>query len=70
MDDPVIEHMERTGFPDGVMKEHIGEDFFGNEIYPGDEVYEYDGDLFLQDTISGDLEEFLNALHADRKVLQ
>ncbi|MED4455938.1 YqaI family protein [Metabacillus fastidiosus] len=58
-DHPVIESMERTGFPNMVAQpEHAGIDYFGTEILAGDDIVEFDGEIILKDN----LEEFLTEI--------
>ncbi|MGG3803128.1 YqaI family protein [Metabacillus fastidiosus] len=55
-DHPVIESMERTGFPNMIAQpEHEGIDYFGDEILMGDDIVEFDGEIILKDN----LERFL-----------
>jgi len=49
---PDITQAERTGYPYGVEKEEaIGVDYFGNEIWPGDDYFEDPerGEMVLQE---------------------
>ncbi len=58
MDHPDITRTERTGFPNLVSQsEHIGIDYFGEEVLVGDEYVEYDGDLILLDNLERYLSE-------------
>lgn len=50
--------MERTGYPNIVdHPEHIGIDYFGEEVLVGDDYVEYDGDLILLDNLERYLSE-------------
>lgn len=49
---PVITQMERTGYPSAINHvEAVGVDYFGNEIWPGDDYIEdpANGEMVLQD---------------------
>ncbi|MGE8079056.1 YqaI family protein [Peribacillus loiseleuriae] len=51
-DHPVIEEIERTGYPNMVdQPEHAGTDYFGTEILSGDDYVEIDGELILKDNL-------------------
>lgn len=55
-DHPVIERMERTGYPNMIEQpEHAGTDYFGDEVLEGDSIVEYDGEIVLKEN----LEKFL-----------
>lgn len=58
LEHPDITRTERTGFPNLVSQpEHIGIDYFGEEVLVGDEYVEYDGDLILLDNLERYLSE-------------
>lgn len=58
-DHPVIDRMERTGYPVPVADvEHCGVDVFGDEILEGDNYVEADGELILADNLQRYLEEY------------
>lgn len=63
-DHPIIENMERTGYPDGVEPKELGEDSLGNKIYQGDEMYYFEDLSFVRDEISMDLERTLELINA------
>lgn len=63
---PSITQANKTGYPNLVAQpEHMGTDFFGNELLVGDDVVEYDGEIVLRDN----LYDFLEALGFTFKTL-
>lgn len=68
MDHPAIIEMEMTGFAPGESElEYRGDDFFGNEVYEGDEIYELDQEIFYVEELSADAKEILEFYGADKK---
>lgn len=62
-DHPVIEEIERTGYPNMVdQPEHAGIDYFGTEILSGDSFVEIDGELILKDNLERFLAEEYQAV--------
>lgn len=61
--DPKITRTMKTGYPRPVDSPK-GKDFFGNVVYPGDEILEFEDEVFIVDEISCDLQEFLEFLGA------
>lgn len=60
MDHPMIERIQRTGFPNMVAQpEHAGIDYFGDEILYGDDIVEYDGEIILRDNLERYLKEVM-----------
>lgn len=58
LEHPDITRVERTGYPNIVdQPEHIGIDYFGEEVLVGDDYVEYDGDLILLDNLERYLSE-------------
>jgi Hypothetical protein Yqai len=58
-DHPVIERIERTGYPNVIKQpEHSGTDYFGDEVLEGDDIVEYDGEVVLKEN----LEKFLSEM--------
>lgn len=57
LEHPAITRINRTGYADMVAQpEHMGIDFYGNELLVGDDVViDEDGEIVLKD----DLEKFL-----------
>ena len=60
-DHPVVEQMNRFGYPKEVFEqpEHCGLDYFGEEILTGDKVYEFDGEMVLEENLEQYLVEVL-----------
>lgn len=53
MEHPLVTQIERTGYPNMIEQpEHIGIDFFGDEILDGDEFVEYEDELILIDNLN------------------
>ena len=63
LEHPDITRTLKTGYPCPVDSPK-GKDFFGNQIYPGDEILEFEDEVFIVDEISTDLQEFLEFLGA------
>lgn len=57
--DPRITRTMRTGYPEPVNDEPYGEDFFGNEVFLGDEILVLDDEFFLKEMLSTDAIEIL-----------
>ncbi|MBU8773216.1 hypothetical protein KM923_27370 [Cytobacillus oceanisediminis] len=59
-DHPMIEQVQRTGFPNMIdQPEHAGIDYFGDEILDGDDIVEYDGEIILRDNLERYLKEVM-----------
>ncbi|GKU81235.1 hypothetical protein [Niallia sp. NCCP-28] len=58
---PMITQINATGYPskDVEPKEIVGKDYFGNKIYAGDDVVEYEGKTILADSLDDYLIEVL-----------
>jgi Hypothetical protein Yqai len=66
MEHPMITQANKTGYANAVSQpEHMGTDFFGNELLIGDDVVEYEGEVVLRDNLN----EFLEALGFTFKTL-
>lgn len=68
--DPRITRTLQTGYPEPVNDEPFCDDFFGNEIMPGDEYLEWEDNVFRLDDISYDLKKFLLHLGAIEKIAE
>lgn len=55
---PDITRTIRTGYPEPEQK-HYGYDFFGNEVFLGDEILVLDDEFFLKEMLSTDAIEIL-----------
>lgn len=64
MDHPMVERIERTGFPYSDRREVYGEDPFGNEVFAGDEILKLEDEFFLVDELSEQTKEALEAVGA------
>ena len=68
MDHPVIEQIERTGYPKGFPEREIyGIDARGNEVLEGDAIIVFENEWFLKDELSVDAQEVLEILGAEEK---
>jgi hypothetical protein len=66
LEHPSIVQANKTGFANVVSQpEHMGTDFFGNELLVGDGVVEFDEEVVLRDNLN----EFLEALGFTFKTL-
>nr|WP_302847031.1 hypothetical protein [Cytobacillus oceanisediminis] len=60
MNHPMIDQIERSGYPNMVEQpEHVGLDYFGDEILFGDDIVEYDGEIILKDNLDRFLTEVM-----------
>jgi Hypothetical protein Yqai len=60
MNHPIVEKIVRTGYPNmWTQPEHVGIDYFGDEILDGDDIVEYDGEIILKDNLERFLSEVL-----------
>lgn len=66
--DPRITRTIRTGYPEPVNDEPYGEDFFGNEVFPGDEILVLDDEFFLKEHLSYDAIEILRHFGATEEI--
>lgn len=68
MDHPDIIHAELTGYPRGVREpRELFEDSLGNTIFEGDEVIEFDEEIYLIQELSSDAIEILERHGAERR---
>ncbi|MCS0823166.1 hypothetical protein NX029_04235 [Cytobacillus firmus] len=60
MNHPIVDQIVRNGYPNmGTLPEHVGIDYFGDEILDGDDIVEYDGEIILKDNLVRFLSEVL-----------
>ncbi|EFV79304.1 hypothetical protein HMPREF1013_00220 [Bacillus sp. 2_A_57_CT2] len=60
MNHPMIDQIERSGYPNMVEQpEHLGIDYFGDEILDGVDIVEYDGEIILRDNLERYLTEVM-----------
>lgn len=69
IEDPVIEKVNRTGYPKK-EQEPVGDDFFGNEVFPGDEILVLDDEMFLIEELNVQTKEILKHLGAVEKIAE
>lgn len=50
---PMVTAIRQYGYPDP-EPEPFGDDFFGNEVFPGDTILVLDDEFFLKDELSED----------------
>jgi len=67
LEHPTITRVLQTGYPEQ-EKALYGFDVFGNVVYEGDEIYEFDDEFYLISELSGDSIEILVRHGAERKV--
>lgn len=69
LEHPDITRIERTGYPlDYHPTDEVGVDALGNTVFEGDEIIEFDGEIYLVDEISFDTVEILTRHGAERKI--
>jgi len=66
LEHPVVTAIRRYGYPEPEPR-LIGEDFFGNPIHEGDEIYVLDEYVFLDAELGYQAAQILEALGAKRK---
>ena len=66
LEHPVVTAIRRYGYPEP-EPEPIGEDFFGNPVYPGDEIWVIDDLIFLDNELGYQATQILEALGAERR---
>lgn len=64
MDHPVVERIQRTGYPWSDRREEWGVDALGNDVYTGDEILRYEDEFFLVDTLTLEGREILEIVGA------
>ncbi|ELK47212.1 hypothetical protein [Halobacillus sp. BAB-2008] len=66
LEHPVIESIERTGFPVDLSEaDHYGLDALGNEVFVGDDIYVFEEEFFLKETLLQETKETLQILGAE-----
>lgn len=68
MEHPVITAVEQWGYPHKTGHEYVMVDSLNNEIYTGDEYFEFDDELFLIEALTADAIEVLEIIGAERKI--
>ncbi|MEN1968984.1 hypothetical protein WMZ97_13035 [Lentibacillus sp. N15] len=65
MDHPMVVDIMRTGYPAHVKEpEPYGDDALGNEVFKGDEIYVFDDEFFLKETLMQESIELLEVIGA------
>lgn len=64
LEHPAITKALRTGYPYSPIRESVGEDPLGNEIYPDDEILVFGDEFFLVQELSGQTIEALESIGA------
>lgn len=63
LEHPMITRINATGYPSNDVEPlediHAGSDYFGNEIFVGDDIVEHDGEIILADSLREYLTEVL-----------
>jgi len=63
LEHPMITRINATGYPskdvEPVEDKHAGSDYFGNEIFVGDDIVEHDGEIILSDSLEDYLTDVL-----------
>lgn len=66
LEHPQISEINRKGYVNSMNQpEHMGRDYFNNELVSGDDVVEFEGEVVLRDQ----LDDFLQALGFTFKTL-
>jgi len=68
LEHPVIEQINRTGYPFSDRREEYGTDGLGNEVFKGEEILVLDDEFFLVEELSMDAIEILEILDADYEI--
>lgn len=64
---PDITRTIRTGYPEPEQK-HYGYDFFGNEVFEGEEILVLDNEFFLKQELSQDAISILRYIGVPSKI--
>lgn len=67
MDHPTITEIERWGYPKEQDHRHVLTDEIGNEIYTGDEYYEFNDKIYLKEALGSITIEVLEDVGAELK---
>ncbi|MGP4041928.1 hypothetical protein ACTWP4_18800 [Gracilibacillus sp. D59] len=68
-DHPIIEDIEMNGYP-FYEEQSLGMDALGNEILVGDVVFEFNDEIFVEETLSAESVEILKVIGAERTIAQ
>lgn len=64
MNHPLIERIERTGYPFIGRRQEYGVDPLGQEVFEGDEILVYEDEFFLVETLTSESREILEIVGA------
>lgn len=65
MDHPMVTEIMRTGYPSHVKEPELyGDDALGNEVFKGDEIYVFEDEFFLRETLIQESVELLEIIGA------
>ncbi|MCG5104405.1 hypothetical protein [Oceanobacillus alkalisoli] len=70
MNHPMITQIERTGFPYSAKREDWGTDGLNNDVYSGDEIIEFDEEIYLVEELSLDAIEILERHGGIHKIVK
>ena len=59
MEHPMITQIENTGYPYSAKREDWGTDGLNNDVYSGDEIIEFDEEIYLVEELSTDAIEIM-----------
>jgi len=69
MDHPMVERIQRTGFPVySPRRQEYGTDALGNEVFSGDRILVYEDEFFLVETLMNETKEVLEAIGATYEI--
>ena len=69
MDHPTVKEIQAYGYPSEYREyEPVFSDTLGNEVYPGDEYYEFANQRYLKEALSWDAIEILELNGADLRI--
>lgn len=70
MDHPIVKEIERHGYPLSHKEPKLlFLDALGNNVYEGDEVLEFDDEIYVVEELSSDAIEILERHGASRRVI-
>lgn len=70
MQHPMIDRIEKTGYPYSDLRETVGVDPLGYEVLPGDQILALNDEFFLVETLGADGVEILEYLGASYDIAE
>lgn len=67
---PAITRALRTGYPYSDKREEWGTDGLGNQVFSGDEIMEFMGEIYVVEELSSDAREILEQHGAIYKIAE